>query len=1064
MAQPVSNARLREALNAGGPGTSKEKGPPVADGVLSVTPDTPEAAEWRTRQSAIDFPSSSSSYLEEDDDGTTSKPADLYGKFTWKIENFSDISKRELRSNVFEVGSYKWYILVYPQGCDVCNHLSLFLCVADYDKLLPGWSHFAQFTIAVVNKDPKKSKYSDTLHRFCKKEHDWGWKKFMELSKVLDGFTVADTLVIKAQVQVIKDRVSRPFRCLDPQYRRELVRVYLTNVESICRRFVDQRRERFAMLRENPEEFREFWEELPFRRKQKLSQERSDMILKGVVKHFFNEKEVTSTLVMDALYSGCRAMEEHSRQWMAKGEIASGSASMEPPCVVIDATKGQFSLGDNVLEALERAANETIPPFRDDKSPDGLGGRNNSDDDYGKDSVDRDERRLAELGRRTVEMYVMSHVYTENLEVSYREEESLKRQEALIREEEEKERIEDERAQARQAADKERKNRKKERKAKRKEQKEAEEAERKRQEEEMRAAAEEKAREVAEKKRLSEEAAAAKERSEAADKSSSSSAAAAPSQPIFSAPKKASAAQKKAVPLPESSNGGISDGSMQLAKAPCGRSADRASPEPSNQPAADSSSEQPSSKAAHEGDTPDTVMSSAPNSTSTRAVHVNGDDQPGSSQSLEEEVVSLREQLQWMEALLKERDAEIFALRVQLEELSSRPGDAAAAAAGELGTGRPLSRSSQDGSKELPPIRSAGVQAQATPGKAGDPPSAALQEGRGGRAKRAAAERTAAGSGSGKYAAVAAATAAAQAALHSRQVPGSGTGPAPGPTATSVPAVGAGLASGAAPIRNGPAAGSQQQQQPASAARSQQALPAAGRQQSQQQPQGNGPGSLAMPGRQQPAAGAAAASTGSSAAKQQQAMPPPPPATTFPSTTGPPSSGMGHHMNGSMMGMPASSAAAAGGGSSAGGSALVNGVPSYRNAALGQVPEGLPPPPPPCSVAPPPPPPPVPLSPSASGLQQQPPPPPAQQKQQSGAVQDVGPAPATVQRAASSENSDPQHPQFSGIMMRGPSSAMNHYGTPMPKVPPTGGAMPTSESPGLEEFAHMGLINDLLDF
>lgn len=36
------------------------------------------------------------------------KPSDLYGKFTWKIENFSQISKRELRSNVFEVGGYKW--------------------------------------------------------------------------------------------------------------------------------------------------------------------------------------------------------------------------------------------------------------------------------------------------------------------------------------------------------------------------------------------------------------------------------------------------------------------------------------------------------------------------------------------------------------------------------------------------------------------------------------------------------------------------------------------------------------------------------------------------------------------------------------------------------------------------------------------------------------------------------------------------------------------------------------------------------------------------------------------
>lgn len=37
------------------------------------------------------------------------KPSELYGKFTWKIENFSEISKRELRSTIFEVGSYKWY-------------------------------------------------------------------------------------------------------------------------------------------------------------------------------------------------------------------------------------------------------------------------------------------------------------------------------------------------------------------------------------------------------------------------------------------------------------------------------------------------------------------------------------------------------------------------------------------------------------------------------------------------------------------------------------------------------------------------------------------------------------------------------------------------------------------------------------------------------------------------------------------------------------------------------------------------------------------------------------------
>ncbi|KAK1315138.1 MATH domain-containing protein [Acorus calamus] len=93
-----------------------------------------------------------------------------------------------VRKKLLTKNSHRQSIFVMPQG----------------RPFLRGWSHFAQFTIAVVNKDPKKSKYSDTLHRFWKKEHDWGWKKFMELSKVLDGFIVADTLVIKAQVQVIR--------------------------------------------------------------------------------------------------------------------------------------------------------------------------------------------------------------------------------------------------------------------------------------------------------------------------------------------------------------------------------------------------------------------------------------------------------------------------------------------------------------------------------------------------------------------------------------------------------------------------------------------------------------------------------------------------------------------------------------------------------------------------------------------------------------------------------------------------------------------------------------------
>jgi hypothetical protein len=33
---------------------------------------------------------------------------ELYGKFTWRLEKFGESGKRELRSNVFEVGGYKW--------------------------------------------------------------------------------------------------------------------------------------------------------------------------------------------------------------------------------------------------------------------------------------------------------------------------------------------------------------------------------------------------------------------------------------------------------------------------------------------------------------------------------------------------------------------------------------------------------------------------------------------------------------------------------------------------------------------------------------------------------------------------------------------------------------------------------------------------------------------------------------------------------------------------------------------------------------------------------------------
>ena len=49
---------------------------------------------------------------------------------------------------------------------------------------------------------------------------------------------------------------------------------------------------------------------------------------------------------------------------------------------------------------------------------DGLALRSGQEgDEYRRDSIERDEKRLAELGRKTVEMFVISHIFSEKIEV-----------------------------------------------------------------------------------------------------------------------------------------------------------------------------------------------------------------------------------------------------------------------------------------------------------------------------------------------------------------------------------------------------------------------------------------------------------------------------------------------------------------------------------------------------------------------------------------------------------------------------------------------------------------------
>ncbi|KAK7393143.1 hypothetical protein VNO78_21621 [Psophocarpus tetragonolobus] len=129
------------------------------------------------------------------------------GRFTWTITNFSRIPKKVF-SDVFCVGGYRWRILIFPKGNGV-DHLSMYVDVADADKLPYGWNRYAQFCLTVVNQI--HSKYAirkESQHQFNARESDWGFVNFMPLAELYDpcrGYLVNDTCIVEADIAVRKD-------------------------------------------------------------------------------------------------------------------------------------------------------------------------------------------------------------------------------------------------------------------------------------------------------------------------------------------------------------------------------------------------------------------------------------------------------------------------------------------------------------------------------------------------------------------------------------------------------------------------------------------------------------------------------------------------------------------------------------------------------------------------------------------------------------------------------------------------------------------------------------------
>lgn len=125
-------------------------------------------------------------------------------KFTWRIERFSWRNEIKICSDVFDVGGYKWHVIIFPEGDNAMDHLSMYFGVADSENLTNGWSIYAQFSMSLVNQiNAEDSVTKDLQHRFNEQECDWGEPSFIPLDELSDpsrGYVVNNTLVVEVEV------------------------------------------------------------------------------------------------------------------------------------------------------------------------------------------------------------------------------------------------------------------------------------------------------------------------------------------------------------------------------------------------------------------------------------------------------------------------------------------------------------------------------------------------------------------------------------------------------------------------------------------------------------------------------------------------------------------------------------------------------------------------------------------------------------------------------------------------------------------------------------------------
>ncbi|CAL4917180.1 unnamed protein product [Urochloa decumbens] len=123
--------------------------------------------------------------------------------YTWDIDDFFAL-KNPGYSPEFEVGGYKWHIIMYPSRDG--NHLSLYLKLKKTNDLPSDTANLVELTLSIKDQETGKHRKGTGRCQFAKNARTWGWSKFMSLEDFknsANGYLVKTKCCVVAEVAIV---------------------------------------------------------------------------------------------------------------------------------------------------------------------------------------------------------------------------------------------------------------------------------------------------------------------------------------------------------------------------------------------------------------------------------------------------------------------------------------------------------------------------------------------------------------------------------------------------------------------------------------------------------------------------------------------------------------------------------------------------------------------------------------------------------------------------------------------------------------------------------------------